>query len=113
MATKTQYIRTADGHLMPAVLDQAAIDRLNRDAEALAAGGYGTHDALDMAAGRGGLEEVRERRDPCNDDARTMVLYRDGAGRLVNCWYEGVEAEGIGDGGCGFDDNLDVWDSTD
>lgn len=81
----------------------AMIEQLNGIARNHAANGMDATDALEAAASELDLTEVAR-----SDDEQCRI-YEYGEGVYFNCWFEGVIADDITDGGMGFDDQIEWW----
>lgn len=66
-------------------------------------GGVEAHDAMDMVLSHFALDEVY-----AADDGST-VIYRTESGELINRWNQGHTSDEIGEGGLGFDENIEWY----
>lgn len=87
------------------VLRRDEIAALNASAVAYRATGMSVADALTAAGADAQLETVKAS-DACE-------ILRTPDDRLVNCWLEGSHSQELGEGGAGFDDNVEWLDDDD
>lgn len=78
------------------ITQTSLIETLNATARKLDTGD--AWDALKAAARAHDLTEVVE--------DGSCILYRAADGALINCWIDGPQSQGIGEGGLGFDDQV-------